>query len=114
MPALRQASRNGADVPKLVVPVSAATRHSQPRSGFVRHYSCRINVEVGDLDDRLQRGQRRADGRDLLAAVDGLVAVAVAVDGDQDLGLDLLPAVDDRAGAELRCATGEDGAQAGG
>lgn len=32
-PALRQASRNGAEVPKYVVPVSAASRHSPPRSG---------------------------------------------------------------------------------
>src|SRR5262245_30042410 len=32
-PALRAASRNGADVPKYVIPASAASRHSAPRSG---------------------------------------------------------------------------------
>src|SRR6266536_4411393 len=33
IPALRQDSRNGADVPKYVMPDSAASRHRAPRSG---------------------------------------------------------------------------------
>ena len=59
------------------------------------------------------------EGRDLrlqpgddLAAVEVLAAVAVAVDREQDLGLDLGEAVDDAAGAEVRRAARPDRADA--
>ena len=64
------------------------------------------------MDGEPQPGQRPADRRDLLAAVDLLVAVAVAVDRDQHRGCDLAPPVDHAAGAELRRARREDRADA--
>ena len=48
------------------------------------------------------------------ALVDGLLAVAVAVDREQHHGLDLREAVDHRAGTELRCARRPDRAEARG
>jgi hypothetical protein len=71
-------------------------------------------IEVADGDDVPQRRERRGDGRDLLAPVDGLVAVAVAVDGHEQRRFDLLPAVDHTAYAEFGRARREDGAEAGG
>ena len=62
----------------------------------------------------LERRQRRADLRDLGAAVDRLVAVAVAGDRQQHLGLDDAEAVDHAARPELRRAGGPHRAEARG
>src|SRR3546814_20826439 len=43
-PALRQAMRKGAEVPKTLQPVSAATSHSAPRSGWAGSPSKRTTV----------------------------------------------------------------------
>ena len=61
---------------------------------------------VGDLHDVAHGRQRRAQGGDLGGAVDRLVAVDVAADGEQHGGLDLGEAVDDAARAELGRARG--------
>lgn len=74
----------------------------------------RLRVEVGDADGVPQRRQGGPDRCDLGAPVHRLVAVAVAVHGDQHCRLDLLPPVGDAAGAELGRAGREDRAQAGG
>ena len=71
-----------------------------------------VTVHIGQHDDVLQRRQRRLDRGDLPATVDHLVAVPVPVHRHQDRRLDLLPAVHDTAGTELRRATGEDRAEA--
>ncbi len=72
-----------------------------------------LRVEVAQGHRVSQAGQRRLDRGHLGAPVDVLAAVAVAVDRHQHRRLDLLPTVDDAAGAELRGAGGEDRADAG-
>lgn len=66
------------------------------------------------MDDRAERGQFAAELGDGVAAVVLLAAVAVAVDGEQDDGFDLLEAVEDAAGAEVGGAGGPDAADGGG
>lgn len=66
------------------------------------------------MDDGAQRGELGAQFGDGLAAVVFLAAVAVAVDGEQHDGLDLLEAVEDAAGAEVGGAGGPDPADGGG
>jgi hypothetical protein len=83
-----------------------------PRQGAGRHR--RLLVEVGQHDGVLQARERGPDRGDLVAAVDRLVPVAVAVDRDQHARFDLAPAVGHAAKAELRRAGGEHRPQAGG
>ena len=71
-------------------------------------------LAVRHVHDVLQRRQGGADRRDLVAAVDRAVAVAVAGDGEQDRRLELREAVDHAARAELGRAAGPDRAQARG
>ena len=59
-------------------------------------------------------GSSAAEFGDGVAAVVFLAAVAVAVDGEQDDGFDLLEAVQDAAGAEVGGAGGPDAADGGG
>lgn len=63
-----------------------------------------------DVDDGPQGGQFAAQFGDRVGAVVYLAAVAVAVDGEEDDGFDLLEAVEDAAGAEVRGAGGPDAA----
>ena len=72
-----------------------------------------VAARVGDVDDRRQARQAVADRGDLLAAVDELVAVAVAGDGQQHLRLELAEPVEHAAHAELRRARRPDRAEAG-
>ncbi|CAM5620151.1 hypothetical protein SCANM63S_09694 [Streptomyces canarius] len=65
------------------------------------------------MDDGAQGGQFAAQLGDDLPAVVLLAAVAVAVDGEQDDGFDLLEAVEDAAGAEVGGARRPDGADGG-
>ncbi|MGX1268661.1 hypothetical protein RKD18_001855 [Streptomyces phaeoluteigriseus] len=65
------------------------------------------------MDDGTQGGEFAAEFGDDVAAVVFLAAVAVAVDGEQDDGLDLLEAVEDAAGAEVGGAGGPDAAHGG-
>lgn len=65
------------------------------------------------MDDGAQGGQVTAQFGDDLAAVVLLAAVAVAVDGEQHDGFDLLEAVQDAAGAEVGGAGGPHGADGG-
>ena len=62
------------------------------------------------MDDGAQGGQFAAQFGDRVGAVVFLAAVAVAVDGEQDDGFDLLEAVEDAAGAEVGGAGGPDAA----
>ncbi len=62
------------------------------------------------MDDRAQGGQFAAEFGDRVAAVVLLAAVAVAVDGEQDDRFDLLEAVENAAGAEVRRAGRPDAA----
>ena len=72
-------------------------------------------ARVGDVDDGLAAiGSAVADRRHLLAAVDELVAVAVAGDGEQHLRLELAEPVEHAADAELRRAGRPDRAEARG
>ena len=64
-------------------------------------------------DRVLERRQAGLDRGDLLAPVDRLAAVRVAVDRDEHLRLDLREAVDHAARAELRRDAGPDRAEAG-
>ena len=73
-----------------------------------------VRVEVGDEDGVGERGHLGLEAADDVHAVEGLAAVGVAVDGEEDLGLDLGEAVDDRAGAEVGRAGGPDRADGGG
>jgi hypothetical protein len=66
------------------------------------------------VHDLLQARQARADLGDLLAAIDELLAVPVAGDREQHLGLELPEAVEDAAGAELGRTRRPDRAQARG
>ena len=67
---------------------------------------------IGDVHDVAQAGQRGANRGHFGPAVDRAVAEAVAVDGQQDHGIELREAVDDAAGAELGSAAGPDRADA--
>ncbi|CAM5322689.1 hypothetical protein SCALM49S_08744 [Streptomyces californicus] len=73
-----------------------------------------VGAEQRDVDDGAQGGQVAAEFGDGLRAVVLLAAVAVAVDGEEDDGFDLLEAVEDAAGAEVGGAGGPDGADGGG
>ena len=68
---------------------------------------------VVDPDGVLDRRQRIAGLHALGAAVDALAAVAVAVDADEDLRLDLREPVQDALRAEVRAAGGPHRADAG-
>ena len=72
-----------------------------------------VGGQVRHRHGRAQRRQLGPDRRHLGGAVDGAVAVAVAVHRQQHGGLDLAQPVDDAAGAELRRARRPDRAQAG-
>lgn len=69
-----------------------------------------VGAEQRDVDDCAQGGQFTAQFGDGVRAVVLLAAVAVAVDGEQDDGFDLLEAVEDAAGAEVGGAGGPDAA----
>ena len=71
-------------------------------------------ARVGDVDDVRERRQPLPDRGDLLAAVDVLVAVAVAGDREQDLRLELAEPVEHAARPELGRAGRPDRAEAGG
>ena len=73
-----------------------------------------VAARIGNVHDRPQRGQKLPDGGDLLAAVDELVAVAVAGDRQQDGRLELAEPADDAPRTELRRARRPDGAEARG
>lgn len=62
------------------------------------------------MDDGAEGGQFAAEFGDGLRTVVLLAAVAVAVDGEEDDGFDLLEAVQDAAGAEVGGAGGPDAA----
>src|SRR6185503_2242137 len=66
------------------------------------------------VDDVLERRQPRPDGGDLPAAVDLLVAEAVAGDREEDLRLELAEPVEDAPRTELGGARRPDSAEAGG
>ncbi len=71
-----------------------------------------LGIEVGEDDGVLEARHLRLEAGDRLAAVEVLAAVAVAVDGEEDPGLDLGEAVDDAGGAEVGRAAGPDRADA--
>ena len=71
-------------------------------------------LAVGDVHDVLDGRQPGADVGHLLAAVDRPVAVGVAADGEQHLGLDLAEARQHAARAELRRARRPRRPEAGG
>ncbi len=73
-----------------------------------------VRVEVGEDDGPLEARHRRLQLGDHVAAVKVPAAVAVAVDREQDLGLDLGEAVDDAGGSEVGRAARPDCADAGG
>jgi hypothetical protein len=70
--------------------------------------------EVGHPDRVLEAGDRCLDLRDLVAAVEVLAVVAIAVDRQQHLRLDLRKTVDHRRRAELRRRARPDRTDAGG
>ncbi len=74
----------------------------------------RLPVQIGREHDVLHRRQLGEDALESLAAVEVLATVAVAVDGQQHLGLDLGEAVDHAARAELRRGARPDGPDRGG
>lgn len=85
--------------------------------GQVGPFQCALwcgGAEQGDVDDGAEGGQFGAQLGDGLGAVVFLAAVAVAVDGEQDDGFDLLEAVEDAAGAEVGGAGGPHSADGGG
>ena len=71
-----------------------------------------LAADVGHVDDGPERRQPRSHLRHLLAAVDELVAVAVAGDGEQHRRLELAEPVEHAPRAELRRARRPDGAEA--
>ena len=73
-----------------------------------------VGIEVGEDDGALQRRHLGLQAGDRLAPVEVLAAVAVAVDREEDLGLDLGEAVDHAGRAEVGRAARPDGADAGG
>ena len=68
-------------------------------------------AQVGHDHDPLEARDLAGDLGHGVQAVEVLAAVAVAVDGEKDLRLDLGEAVDDAAGAEVRGAARPDGAK---
>jgi hypothetical protein len=68
---------------------------------------------VCDEDEMVERGQPCGDFGQHGAAFMDLAAVAIGPDGEDDLRLDLVEAVDDAAAAEFGGADGPDGAEAG-
>ncbi len=81
-----------------------------------RAHGCRLcrRVQVGQQDGLLDGWELGQDSGGDSGAIEVLAAMAVAVDGQQDLGLDLGEAVDDAAGAELGGGARPDRAEAGG
>ena len=69
-----------------------------------------VCAEVGEDDRRFERRKLALELSDLLRAVDFPRAVAIPVDREQQLRLDLADAIGDSARAELRRTGGKDGA----
>jgi len=102
---LGQAGRAGAvEHPQRVVEGNALERERLVgrREGVVPVPAC--GVEVAEPDDALHRRQRGLELGDHVVAPEALAPVAVAVDRQQHLGLDLGEAVDDGARPEVRGA----------
>jgi hypothetical protein len=62
----------------------------------------RLGLDERHHDGAAQPGQGTRDLRNLIADVDPFAGVAVAVDGDEDLGLDLAEPVEHAVDAEIR------------
>ncbi len=78
--------------------------HRRQRGGGVEPLRRGIRVQIGN-DDRVPECRQLAlQLGDRVAAIEVLAPVAVAVDGEQDLRLDLRETVDDGADAEVRRA----------
>ena len=88
------------------VRVRRAARSGQPRP----EWSTRPDGGRGSRPWR-PAPERRADGRDLIGSLDGARTIAIAVHGEQHLGVDLAEAIDHAAHAELGRARGPDGAR---
>jgi hypothetical protein len=73
----------------------------RPRDAVREARGVGVRVEVRHEDGVLQRGHLALESRDHVHTVEVLAAVAVAVGGEQDLGLDLGEAVHHRPGAEV-------------
>lgn len=73
-----------------------------------------FGAQQRDVDDGAQGGEFAAQFGDGVGAVVFLAAVAVAVDREEDHGFDLLEAVEDAAGAEVRGAGRPDASDGGG
>ena len=80
----------------------------------IGHRAAARGGEVGQQHHVLDAGQAVEDAPEHLGAVEVAPAVAVAVDREHDLGLDLREAVDHAARAELGRGAGPDRADRGG
>src|SRR6266516_2557092 len=84
-----------------------------PGDGALQERDVGSGVEVGDEDGPLERRHLLLQPRDRLDAVEVLATVAVAVDAEQHLRLDLREAVDDDAVARLNAEAPQAGGRAG-
>jgi hypothetical protein len=110
----RVVEREGLEVEGPVLRQQVVPRARPGKSRGARVSLPSATVEVGHRHRGGQPGQPVPDGGHLLAPVDRLGAVAVAVDRQQHLRVDLAEAVEDAAGAELRRARGPYRPEAGG
>ena len=121
---LRQARRaGGVEDPERVVEGDALEAQLGPLAGgqqlapggrVAQGREVGVRVEVGEDDRALQAWHLRLQLCHGLAAVEVLAAVAVAVDREEDLGLDLGEAVDHAGRAEVRRAARPHRADRGG
>jgi len=81
--------------------LTPAHRRRQIARGALEARQLGAGAEVGRDDDPLEAGYLGGDLGDGVEAVEVLAAVAVAVDAEHDLGLDLGKAVDDAGGSEV-------------
>ena len=87
-----------------------AVDERRPIDPVVTHEAGR-RVEIGDEDGMCESRKHRPDLLDDAQPIKALAGEDVAVDGDQDLRLDLNEAIDDAARTELRGAAGPDRAE---
>ena len=85
-----------------------------PVHGVGQRQGVIVRIKVRQVDDVLERGQARGDVAQLRAAVEGLAAVAIAVDAEEHLRGQLGEAVERAALAEIRRAARPGRADGGG
>src|ERR1700736_5833018 len=81
-----------------------------PKHGVRGQRRVLLGLELPQIDNPDERGQRTQDRSEFRAAIEGLAAVIVAIDAESELRLQLQEPVDDTAWAKVGAAARPNGA----